>query len=75
MDYIWRMCLAIFLLCAGMVCGLVIFLAQKTILAGILAYVMLFAILGGIGLGILNIIDYYQNKKHNSDETGENTPG
>lgn len=59
MDHIWRMLLAIFLLCCATVCGLLGYLFE----AVIPLYGMLFFILIGVGVGVIDIIDYYQAKK------------
>ena len=59
MDYIWRMLLAIFLLTCAVVSGLMAYIFELVILF----YAMLFLILIGVGVGAINIIDYYQAKK------------
>ena len=59
MDHIWRMLLAIFLLCCAIVCGLLGYLFESAIPL----YAMLILILIGVGVGVINIVDYYQAKK------------
>ena len=59
MDHIWRMLLAIFLLTCAVVCGLLGYLFENVIPL----YAMLLLILIGVGIGVINIIDYYQAKK------------
>lgn len=59
MEYIWRMLLAIFLLCCAIVCGILGYLFETVIPL----YAMLLLILIGVGVGVLDIIDYYRAKK------------
>ena len=59
MDHIWRMLLAIFLLCCALVCGMLGYLFEQVILL----YLMLILIVIGIGAGVINMVDYYQVKK------------
>jgi len=59
MDYIWRMLLAIFLLCCAVVSGLLGYLFETVNLL----YAMLFLILIGVGVGAIAMIGCYQAKK------------
>lgn len=59
MDYIWRMLLAIFLLTCAAICGLLGYLFESAIPF----YAMLLLIFIGVGVGVIDIIDYYQAKK------------
>lgn len=59
MDYIWRMLLAIFLLCCAVMSCLLAYFFELAVLF----YVMLILVLIGVGVGVIDIIDYYEAKK------------
>ena len=59
MDHIWRMLVAIFLLCCGIMSCLLAYFLELAVLF----YVMLLLVLIGVGVGVIDIIDYYEERK------------